>query len=71
MRRVIDLGGRRIVLAFRRAEIMDSTGLGAIVCCLKYVDEDGAIAIARHGERVVKVLKLPRMDRVFALRGQA
>ena len=71
MRRLIDAGARRIALDFRRVEFMDSTGLGALVGCLRYMGEGGTIEIHRPSRRVLKVLKLTRMDRVFPLRSLA
>lgn len=72
MRRIIDGGERRIAVDFARVQFMDSTGLGALVGCLKYMGQGGAIEIVGPCERVLKVLKLTRMDRIFAVRpGQA
>ena len=70
MRRIIDGGVRRLALDFRRVEFLDSTGLGALVGCLKYMGPGGSIEILDPCERVLKVLRLTRMDRVFAVRGR-
>jgi len=57
LRLVIDLGG---------VEFMDSSGLGAIVCCLQRMGK-GRIAIARAREAVTMMLRLTHIDRVFLL----
>ena len=68
MRRIIDGGARRIAIDLGNVEFMDSTGLGALVGCLKYMGEGGTIELRRPGMRILKVLRLTRMDRVFIVR---
>lgn len=71
MRRIIERGERHIALDFGRVEFMDSTGLGALVGCLKSMGEGGAIDILNPRGRVMKVLKLTRMDQVFTIHSAA
>lgn len=68
MRRIIGGGARRIAIDLGNVEFMDSTGLGALVGCLKHMGEGGAIELRRPGARVMKVLKRTRMDRVLTVR---
>lgn len=64
---LIDTGERRVVLDFKNIQFMDSSGLGAIVGCLKYMGTGGTIEIARPSDAVMKVLKLTRMNKVFTI----
>jgi len=68
---LIDGGQRRIVLDFAKVQFMDSSGLGAIVGCLKYMGSGGTIEIARPAPTIMKVLKLTRMNKVFTIRDAA
>jgi len=65
---MIDSGERRILLDFNDVQFMDSSGLGGVVGCLKYMGPDGTIEIARPADAVLKVLKLTRMTKVFSIR---
>lgn len=68
LKEMIDAGQNRIVLDFDRIQFMDSSGLGAIVGCLKYMGADGTIEIARPSATIMKILKLTRMNKVFTIR---
>jgi len=70
LKAIIDGGERRIVLDFSRVQFMDSSGLGSIVGCLKYMGSAGTIEIASPCDAVMKVLKLTRMNKVFTIRDQ-
>lgn len=60
-------GHNRIVLDLSRTEFMDSSGLGALVSCLKRLGTRGTLAVAGAQGAVERLFKLTRMDRVFAL----
>ena len=63
----IESGSRRIVLDLEQVRFLDSTGLGAIVSCLKRLDGQGALVLCNAGEMVMDVFRLTRMDRVFPI----
>lgn len=67
MGRYIDNGNRRIVFNLGDINFIDSSGLGAIVSCLKHVGREGELVIAEAGETVLSMFKLTRMDRVFQI----
>lgn len=64
---VIDEGQASIVIDLAEVEFLDSSGLGALVACLKRVGQRGDLAIAGAGKSVAKVLTLTRMDKVFRI----
>lgn len=68
LKEMIDSGQMRIVLDFEKVQFMDSSGLGAIVGCLKYMGSEGTIEIARPSATIMKILKLTRMNKVFTIR---
>ena len=68
LKELIDSGQMRIVLDFEKIQFMDSSGLGAIVGCLKYMGAEGTIEIARPSDTIMKILKLTRMNKVFTIR---
>jgi anti-sigma B factor antagonist len=59
-------GTRKLVIDLACVEFMDSSGLGAIVCCLQRMDQ-GRIAIAAACEAVEMMLRLTHIDKVFTL----
>ena len=67
MVRRIDSGSHRIVLDLETVEFVDSSGLGALVSCLKRLGPAGSLAIAGANKTVARLFSLTRMDRVFAL----
>lgn len=67
LKKIIDGGTRRIVLDFDRVEFMDSSGLGSVVGCLKYMGAAGTVEIARPTPTIMKILKLTRMNKVFTI----
>lgn len=67
MARCIDAGQSQIVLDLSSVEFMDSSGLGALVSCLKRLGPRGSLAVAGAGGAVGRLFALTRMDRVFAL----
>ena len=63
----IGAGHRRIVLDFTHTDFMDSSGLGALVGCLKVARQAGGdVRIANVGAQVRMVLELTGLDRVLA-----
>ena len=60
-------GGALVVLDLSAVVFMDSSGLGALVGVLKQCGRRGDLALAGVGASVLELLKLTRMDRVFAL----
>lgn len=64
---LIDKGARRIVIDLSQVQFMDSSGLGALVGCLKYMGAGGVMELANPAESVRKVLALTRMDKVFTI----
>ncbi|WP_077490875.1 STAS domain-containing protein [Sinomonas mesophila] len=59
-------GHRRLVLDLVATEFMDSTGLGALVACLREARETGGdFRIANAGTQVQMVFELAGMDRLL------
>lgn len=67
MTRCIDTGQSQIVLDLSRVDFIDSSGLGALVSCLKRLGPRGSLAVAGATGAVTRLFTLTRMDRVFAL----
>ena len=69
--RVIQLladGVRHVVADLREVDFLDSTGLGALVGSLKRLrEQDGSLELVTGQERVMQVLRLTGLVRVFAL----
>ncbi|KHL03283.1 STAS domain-containing protein [Sinomonas humi] len=62
----IEAGHRLLVLNLGGTDFMDSSGLGALVGCLKAARQAGGdLRIANVGEQVQMVLKLTSMDRIL------
>lgn len=60
------VGGALIVVNLADTEFMDSSGLGALVGCLKAAREAGGdLRIANVQDQVRMVLELTNMDRIF------
>lgn len=64
---MIAKGKYKIVLNLSQVVFMDSSGLGTIISLLKSVATKGNIILLGVNESVVSLLKLTRMDRVFAI----
>jgi anti-sigma B factor antagonist len=57
---------RRIVVDLSNTSFMDSSGLGALIGCLKSARQaDGDLRIAAPNEQLRMVLKLSNVDRVL------
>ncbi len=63
----IEAGHHRLVLDLSGVEFVDSSGLGAIVACLKRLGPRGNLAIAGAKGAVMRLFTLTRMDKVFPL----
>ena len=63
----IAAGHRRIVVDLAETEFLDSSGLGALIGCLKSARQAGGdLRIANAGEQVLMVLKLTSIDRILS-----
>ncbi|MBK9168710.1 MAG: STAS domain-containing protein [Bryobacterales bacterium] len=67
MRRFVEDGNRSIVLDLSQVDYVDSAGLGAILFVQNHVEKQGRFALAGTGERVMALLKLSRLDKLFRL----
>lgn len=65
MKSMIDEGRKRIIIDITEVDFIDSSGLGAIVSCLKAVGRDGNVVISGTGRAIMSMFRLTRMDRVF------
>jgi anti-sigma B factor antagonist len=63
----INQGHKRIVLDLANVDFIDSSGLGAMVSCLKLAGVKGRIALCGVAGPVLSMLQLTRMDKVFAV----
>jgi anti-sigma B factor antagonist len=59
-------GHTKLVLDFSMVDFIDSTGLGALVNCMKRLGKDQMSIVGVKGA-VSRLFALTRMDRVFAL----
>src|ERR671916_1165538 len=67
MTKCIESGQSQLVLDLSNVDFVDSSGLGAIVACLKQLGPRGNLAIAGAKGAVSRLFALTRMDKVFAL----
>ncbi len=65
MEAFVQEGQALFILDLSEVAFVDSTGLGAIIACLKMVAGKGDLVIAGVCEKVISLFKLTRMDRVF------
>ena len=65
MRGFIQKGHTDIVLELSRVKFVDSTGLGAIVRCLKEINSRGHLVLCGVNENVLSLLKMTHLDAVF------
>lgn len=65
--RRVDAGHTALVLDLSAVEFMDSSGLGALVSCLKRLGARGTLSVVGAKGAVARLFQLTRMDKVFAL----
>ena len=65
MQGFIKKGHMDIVLDLSSVEFVDSTGLGAIVLCLKEVDGRGQFVLCGVNDMVLSLLKMTHLDSIF------
>ncbi|MDD3581540.1 MAG: STAS domain-containing protein [Desulfobacca sp.] len=63
----INAGYHRIILDLSKVDFVDSSGLGAIVSCLKTLGGSGDLMICSVKETVMSLFQLTRMNRVFQI----
>ncbi len=64
---IVKSGRTRLVLDMSAVQFVDSSGLGALVSILKDIDVKGVLTIAEAPPALESLLKLTRMDKVFAI----
>jgi anti-sigma B factor antagonist len=67
MVQVATQGEKRVVLDLSTVAFMDSSGLGAIISCMKALGRDGELVLCGAQSGVQMLLNLTRMDRVIRL----
>ncbi|MBE9580974.1 MAG: STAS domain-containing protein [Proteobacteria bacterium] len=67
MTEYINNGSPLIVLNMSDVDFVDSSGLGAMVSVLKLSGGDGQLAVCGTTERVARMFKLTRMNKVFSM----
>lgn len=65
MRGFIQKGHTDIVLELSKVKFVDSTGLGAIVRCLKEINSRGHLVLCGVNENILSLLKMTHLDAVF------
>ena len=58
-------GADRLILDMTQVNFMDSSGLGAVVACMKLVGDPKRLLLCNVAPPVLTLLKLTRMDQVF------
>lgn len=64
---LINEGNSSLILDLSGVDFVDSSGLGAIVTCLKILGRKGDLVISGVKNDVMTMFVLTRMDRVFQL----
>jgi anti-anti-sigma factor len=62
----IDKGHQHLVIDLSNVQFVDSTGLGALVRCLKEVGNHGQLVLYGVGEQVHSLLQMTRLDKIFS-----
>ena len=60
-------GKTKILLDMRNIDFMDSSGLGAVVACLKSVGSEGDMQLCSVKPPVMSLMKLTRLDQIFVI----
>lgn len=68
MRQAMAEGGSVVALDLSRVDFMDSSGLGALIAVLKGMPQARRLELQGLRPNVERVLRLTRMDSVFAIR---
>jgi anti-sigma B factor antagonist len=63
----IENDNKQVILDLSSVDFIDSSGLGAIVSCLKHMGEEGTISICCLRREIKTMFSLTRMDRVFEI----
>lgn len=64
---LIGQGHRNLLLDLKNVQFIDSSGLGALVSCLKALGKDGDMQLCSINPPVESLLKLTRLDRIFTV----
>jgi anti-sigma B factor antagonist len=56
-----------VILDLSNVSFIDSSGLGALIGCLKAMGEDGELILCGAHESVANMFKLTRMNKVFRM----
>jgi anti-sigma B factor antagonist len=64
---LIGEGRRNLLLDLKNVKFIDSSGLGALVSCLKALGKDGDMQLCSISPAVQSLLKLTRLDRIFTI----
>ena len=67
MSEYISSGSNLIVLNISEVDFVGSSGLGAMVSVLKMLVGDGRLAICGTTEKVMRMFKLTRMNKIFSI----
>ncbi len=67
MRELTQADSARVILDLSRVAFLDSSGLGAIVACLKALGPQRKLELTGLTATVQKVFRLTRMDSVFVI----
>lgn len=60
-------GYQQIAVDFSEIGFIDSSGLGCLVSCLKYLGAGGSLVVFNPGSAVQRTFKLSRMDKVLRI----
>ena len=63
----IDNGNGKVLINMNNVDFIDSSGLGAVVSCLKHMGSNGKIGLSNLSPAATAMFKLTRMDKVFAI----
>lgn len=68
---VVQQGGQRILIDMGEVQFLDSSGLGAILTCLKTIGKEGDVRLCSLRPEVRTILELTRLDKVLVVYGDA
>jgi anti-sigma B factor antagonist len=66
---MISGGNQAIVLDLSNVSFIDSSGLGALIACLKGIDKEGDLVLCGTQDTVESMFRLTRMNKVFRMFG--